>query len=101
VINFAGFIVVPESVSQPLRYYLNNTVKTHPGEACTRKVKHPIFSRRARSQPDAPQPLVETATKDPLSPYARSKLMTEWMLEDTAKAHDFHPIVLRYSMSPA
>jgi len=99
VINFAGFIVVPESVTQPLRYYLNNTVKTRTlVEACVEEgVRHFIFSSTGTVySSDAPQPLVETATKDPLSPYARSKLMTEWMLEDTAKAHDFHPMVLRY-----
>src|ERR1700744_4305618 len=45
---------------------------------------------------DAPQPLAETSAKAPISPYARSKLMTEWILEDVARAHDFHPIVLRY-----
>ncbi|MBV9693736.1 MAG: UDP-glucose 4-epimerase GalE, partial [Alphaproteobacteria bacterium] len=45
---------------------------------------------------DARQPLSEDASKAPISPYARSKLMTEWMLEDAARAHDFKPMVLRY-----
>ncbi len=99
VINFAGFIVVPESVSQPLRYYLNNTVKTRTlVEACVEEgVKHFIFSSTGTVyDSNAPQPLAEGSAKDPISPYARSKLMTEWMLEDTAKAHDFRPMVLRY-----
>src|SRR5262249_58221855 len=85
--------------AEPLRYYLNNTVKTRTlVEACVEeKVQHFIFSSTATVySSDAPQPLVETATKDPISPYARSKLMTEWMLEDTAKAHDFRAMVLRY-----
>jgi UDP-glucose 4-epimerase len=99
VINFAGFIVVPESVSQPLRYYLNNTVKTRTlVEACVEEeVKNFIFSSTgAVYSVGGKQPLSETEPKDPISPYARSKLMTEWMLEDAAKAHDFRPTVLRY-----
>jgi len=45
---------------------------------------------------DAPQPLAEDAPRAPISPYARSKLMTEWMLEDVANAHGLNHIVLRY-----
>jgi UDP-glucose 4-epimerase len=44
----------------------------------------------------ANQPLAETERQAPISPYAHSKLMTEWMLEDASKAHDFRHIVLRY-----
>ncbi|HWD25603.1 MAG TPA: UDP-glucose 4-epimerase GalE [Rhizomicrobium sp.] len=99
VIHFAGSIVVPESVAQPLRYYENNVVASRSLiAACVEGgVKQFIFSSTATVYAeDAPQPLAETERKAPISPYARSKLMTEWMLEDTARAHDFRPIVLRY-----
>ena len=99
VIHFAGSIVVPESVAQPLRYYENNVVASRSLiEACIAGgVKQFIFSSTATVYAeDAPQPLGESERKAPISPYAKSKLMTEWMLEDTARAHDFRPIVLRY-----
>ena len=60
-------------------------------------MKHFIFSSTATVYDEnARQPLCEDAPRNPISPYARSKLMTEWMLEDAARAHDFRPIVLRY-----
>ena len=99
VIHFAGSIVVPESVAEPLRYYANNTVASRTLiDTCVKSgVRHFIFSSTATVYAeDAPQPLGETSAKGPISPYARSKLMTEWMLEDTSKAHDFRHMVLRY-----
>jgi UDP-glucose 4-epimerase len=99
VIHFAGSIVVPESVADPLAYYENNAVKSRALiAACVGAgVKNFIFSSTATVYAeDAPQPLSEDSRTGPISPYARSKLMTEWMLEDTARAHDFRPIVLRY-----
>jgi UDP-glucose 4-epimerase len=99
VIHFAGSIVVPESVAEPLRYYRNNVVASRSLiEACVASgVKQFIFSSTATVYAeDAQQPLQEDERKAPISPYAKSKLMTEWMLEDVAQAHDFRPIVLRY-----
>jgi len=99
VIHFAGSIVVPESVAEPLRYYANNTLASHALiETCVQEgVRHFIFSSTAAVySADAAQPLSETAPKLPISPYARSKLMTEWMLEDTARASEFKYIALRY-----
>jgi UDP-glucose 4-epimerase len=99
VIHFAGSIVVPESVAQPLRYYENNVVASRSLiAACVESgVRQFIFSSTATVYAeDAAQPLAETARKAPISPYAKSKLMTEWMLEDTARAHDVRPIILRY-----
>ena len=99
VIHFAGAIVVPESVEQPLRYYLNNTVASRALiEACIDSgLKQFIFSSTAAVyDSNATQPLAEDAPKGPINPYARSKLMTEWMLEDAARAFDFRYIVLRY-----
>ena len=99
VIHFAGSIVVPESVEQPLRYYANNTVASRAlAEACIEGgVRNFIFSSTATVYAvDARQPLAETEPTVPISPYARSKLMTEWMLEDASNAYDFRPMVLRY-----
>ena len=99
VIHFAGSIVVPESVAEPLRYYANNVVNSRALiETCVSEgVKQFIFSSTATVYAeDAKQPLSEESPKAPISPYARSKLMTEWILEDTSRASDFRHIVLRY-----
>jgi UDP-glucose 4-epimerase len=99
VIHFAGSIVVPESVARPLEYYDNNVVKSRTViSACLAvDVKNFIFSSTATVYAeDAQQPLAEGERKAPISPYARSKLMTEWMLEDVARAHDFRFHILRY-----
>lgn len=99
VIHFAGSIVVPESVADPLGYYQNNTVKSRSLIATAIKcgIRHFIFSSTAAVYGDAgTEPVVESATTAPLSPYGRSKLMTEWMLDDAARAHDFRYVALRY-----
>jgi UDP-glucose 4-epimerase len=99
VIHFAGSIVVPDSVADPLGYYDNNVVRTRAliQAVVEAGVKQFIFSSTATVYAeDAAQPLAEDARKAPISPYARSKLMTEWMLEDVSRAHDFRHMVLRY-----
>ncbi|MBV8798914.1 MAG: UDP-glucose 4-epimerase GalE [Alphaproteobacteria bacterium] len=99
VIHFAGSIVVPESVAQPLRYYANNVVASRALiEACVHAgVGAFIFSSTATVYAvEAKQPLSEEEPKAPISPYARSKLMTEWMLEDTSRAHGLRAMSLRY-----
>jgi UDP-glucose 4-epimerase len=99
VIHFAGAIVVPDSVADPLGYYEKNVSRTRDLiQACVEAgVTQFIFSSTATVYaPDAEQPLAEGARKAPISPYARSKLMTEWMLEDVSRAHDFRHVVLRY-----
>jgi UDP-glucose 4-epimerase len=99
VIHFAGSIVVPDSVADPLGYYDNNVVKSRALiETCVGAgVKHMLFSSTATVYAeDAPQPLTETAPKAPISPYARSKLMTEWMLEDVSRATPLRHTRLRY-----
>lgn len=99
VIHFAGSAILPESVSQPLRYYGNNTSKSRSLiEACVRHgVRNFIFSSTAAvySTPGT-RPIAETDATDPPSPYGRSKLMTEWMLRDAAAAYDLRFIALRY-----
>jgi len=99
VIHFAARIVVPDSVADPLGYYLNNTVKAHRLiRACVRHgIKRFIFSSTAAVYGETgSEPVLETSTLNPISPYGRSKLMVEWMLRDTAAAHDFKALVLRY-----
>lgn len=99
IIHFAGSIVVPESVSNPLMYYENNTVKSRGliAAAVTNGVKNFIFSSTAAVYGNpAENPVTETAVLAPMSPYGWSKLMTEIMLRDTAAAHDFRYVALRY-----
>jgi len=99
IIHFAGSIIVPESVSDPLKYYLNNTVKSRAliAAAVRNNVKNFIFSSTAAVYGDPETvPVDETARLAPMSPYGTSKLMTELMLADTAKAHDFRYTALRY-----
>ncbi len=99
VVHFAGSIVVPESVSDPLGYYHNNTVNSRSLiESCVETgVKNMIFSSTAAVYgTPAISPVTEETPTEPISPYGASKLMTEWMLRDTAFAHDFNYVALRY-----
>lgn len=99
VIHFAGSIIVPESVSDPLGYYLNNTVKSRAliESAVRCGVRHFIFSSTAAVY-GSPQrnPVTEEEPPVPESPYGTSKLMTELMLRDAAAAHDLSFTALRY-----
>lgn len=99
VIHFAARIVVPDSVADPLGYYLANTVKTRAVmAACVATgVRHMIFSSTAAvyGTPEV-MPVSEEAPTRPESPYGTSKLITEWMLRDAAAAHDLSYVVLRY-----
>ncbi len=99
IIHFAGSIVVPDSVADPLGYYLNNTVKSRALLEMAVKcgVPHFIFSSTAAvygMTGDAP--VSEDAPLAPISPYGSSKRMTEIMLADTARAHDLRYVALRY-----
>jgi UDP-glucose 4-epimerase len=99
IVHFAGSIVVPDSVADPLGYYLNNTVKSRAliEAAVTTGIKHFIFSSTAAVYGNpATTPVDEDAPLVPVSPYGSSKLMTEMMLADTARAHDLRYVALRY-----
>jgi UDP-glucose 4-epimerase len=99
IVHFAGSIVVPESVSDPLKYYGNNTAtsRTLVEAAVEAGVRHFIFSSTAAVYGmTGLAPVVETTPLNPMSPYGRSKLMTEWMLADVAAAHPITYGVLRY-----
>ena len=99
IMHFAGSIIVPESVSDPLKYYHNNTAKTRSliEAAVTGGVKHFIFSSTAATYgvPEV-SPVTEDSAKQPINPYGMSKLMSEIMLADTARAHPLNFCVLRY-----
>ena len=99
IIHFAGSVVVPDSMRDPLAYYRNNTMTTRSllNAAVKSGVGRFIFSSTAAvyGNPDH-VPVPETAPTRPLSPYGSSKLMTEIMLHDVAAAHDMRYAVLRY-----
>ena len=99
VAHFAAKIVVPDSVADPLGYYLNNTAKARSliAIAVATGVKHFIFSSTAAVYGNVGgEPVSEDTPPAPVSPYGRSKLMVEWMLADTAAAHPLTFVVLRY-----
>ncbi len=99
IIHFAGSVVVPESVSDPLKYYLNNTVRSRSliESAVRGGVRHFIFSSTAATY-GIPEvvPVREDAATRPINPYGTSKLMTEAMLRDVAVAHPINYCALRY-----
>jgi UDP-glucose 4-epimerase len=99
IIHFAGSIVVPESVQQPLRYYQNNTCRSRTLIECAvgAGVQNFIFSSTAAVYgiPDE-NPVFEGEQLAPISPYGSSKMMTEIMLRDAAAAHDLRYVALRY-----
>jgi UDP-glucose 4-epimerase len=99
IIHFAGSIVVPDSVRDPLGYYRNNTVNSRALIECAVNggVRHFIFSSSAAVYGNpAAIPVPEDAPTQPISPYGWSKLMTEIMLRDASRAHDLTHVILRY-----
>ena len=99
VMHFAGSIIVPESVENPLKYYHNNTAKSRAliAAAVAGEVPHFIFSSTAATYgvPEV-SPVSEDTPKLPINPYGMSKLMTEIMLGDVAAAHPLNYCALRY-----
>lgn len=99
IMHFAGSIIVPESVAQPLAYYKNNTVKSRSLIECAVNggVRRFIFSSTAATY-GIPEtiPVAEDAPTRPINPYGWSKLMTEQMLRDASAAHPLDHVALRY-----
>jgi UDP-glucose 4-epimerase len=99
VMHFAAHTVVPESVSNPLKYYGNNTCSSRSLLECCRDagVRHFVFSSTAAVYgiPASGEASEESATA-PINPYGTSKLMTEWMLRDLAAATPLRYVALRY-----
>ena len=100
IIHFAASIVVPESVENPLKYYLNNTSNTTLliNLAIKNNVPYFVFSSTAAvyGMPEV-VPVNEQSQVAPINPYGRSKVMSEWVIQDANFAHpDFNFIILRY-----
>jgi UDP-glucose 4-epimerase len=99
VIHFAAHTIVPESVSDPLKYYGNNTCQTRNllASCLAHGVKHFVFSSTAAVYgiPDSGL-AAEEALLAPINPYGTSKLMSEWMLRDVGAASSMRYVVLRY-----
>ncbi|PHQ62090.1 MAG: UDP-glucose 4-epimerase GalE [Sphingobium sp.] len=99
IMHFAGSVVVPESVENPLKYYHNNSAKTRDliESAVRVGVPHFIFSSTAATYgtPDV-EAVREDTPQRPINPYGMSKLMTEYMLRDVAAAHPMNFCALRY-----
>lgn len=99
ILHFAGSVVVPESVGDPLKYYRNNTAASRSllESAVAEGVPHFIFSSTAATY-GTPQkvPVAEGDPTVPINPYGWSKLMTEAMLRDVAAAHPINYAALRY-----
>ena len=99
IMHFAGSVVVPESVSDPLKYYRNNTAATRAllESAVVEGVPHFIFSSTAATYGTPVKvPVQEGDPQVPINPYGMSKLMTEAMLRDVAAAHPINYCALRY-----
>jgi UDP-glucose 4-epimerase len=99
IMHFAGSVVVPESVADPLKYYCNNTAATRSllESAVAAGVPHFIFSSTAATYGTPERvPIRETDPQRPINPYGQSKLMTEHMLRDVAFAHPINYCALRY-----
>jgi UDP-glucose 4-epimerase len=99
IMHFAAWTIVPESVAQPLKYYLNNTCNARTLIECAvdAGVRNFIFSSTAAVYgiPDTPM-CVETTPTRPINPYGSSKLMAEQMLRDASAASGMRHVILRY-----
>jgi UDP-glucose 4-epimerase len=99
IFHFAGSVIVPESVSNPLKYYQNNTANSRNllASATRAGVRFFVFSSTAAVYGSiSDQPVREESPLRPDSPYGRSKLMTEMMLQDVSEAHELRYAILRY-----
>ncbi len=100
VMHFAGYIKVPESVVEPNKYYMNNTYTVMCLLESMKKnnIKNIVFSSTAAVYGDVkePEPVDENHSKDPINPYGMSKLMSERIIIDCAKAYELNYSIFRY-----
>ncbi|NJK54208.1 MAG: UDP-glucose 4-epimerase GalE [Leptolyngbyaceae cyanobacterium SU_3_3] len=99
VLHFAASLIAPESVSNPLDYYANNTRNTLNLIRCCDAfgVDKIIFSSTAAVYGEpAHNPVTEQTPTLPINPYGRSKLMSEWLIQDTSRASNLRHVILRY-----
>jgi UDP-glucose 4-epimerase len=99
VMHFAAHTIVPESVAQPLKYYGNNTCATRSLlQACLEnEIKNFVFSSTAAVYGMPEQDYAdENSPTRPINPYGTSKLMSEWMLRDTAAISSMRYVAMRY-----
>lgn len=99
ILHFAAHTIVPESVTDPLKYYGNNTCATRNLLECAVEghIRHFIFSSTAAVYGIPPGGLAaEDTPTAPINPYGTSKLMSEWMLKDASDAYGFTHVALRY-----
>ena len=99
VMHFAAHTIVPESVSDPLKYYGNNTANSRTLLEVSNRhgVKHVVFSSTAAVYGIPPDGAASESTPTrPINPYGSSKLMTEWMLRDLAFSGGPSYVALRY-----
>lgn len=99
VMHFAAYTIVPESVSEPLKYYGNNTCSTRSLLQCCVEagVKHFVFSSTAAVYGTPAEGVAaEDTPTAPINPYGTSKLMSEWMLRDVSAASALKHVALRY-----
>jgi UDP-glucose 4-epimerase len=99
VMHFAAYTVVPESVSDPLKYYGNNTCSTRTLLECCleARVRHFVFSSTAAVYgTPAAGVAAESSPTAPINPYGSSKLMSEWMLSAVSRATPLRYVALRY-----
>lgn len=100
VIHFSASIMVPESIENPLKYYLNNTANTiNLVNLCVKfKIKNFIFSSTAAVYGETDKnPVKESLPLNPINPYGMSKLMSEKVIIDAGKSYpDFKYVIFRY-----
>jgi UDP-glucose 4-epimerase len=99
VLHFAASLSVPDSVARPLEYYANNSRNTLNLLRCCQRfgVKQLVFSSTAAVYGEPKEvPVREDALTEPINPYGRSKLISEWMIRDYAAVSDLRYVILRY-----
>ncbi|HET9160721.1 MAG TPA: UDP-glucose 4-epimerase GalE [Caulobacteraceae bacterium] len=99
VMHFAAKTVVPESVADPSPYWRTNANKVARLLQAMRDegVGELVFSSTAAVYGDvSDKPVAEDAPTRPVSPYGRSKLAAEWLIEDCGRAYGLAYANLRY-----